>query len=130
MATPFIVHESPYSVPETVKKFETLLDAKGTHIFAVIDHSGEASKAGLNLPDEKLIIFGDPKVGTFLMQENPAIGFDLPLKVLIWKDKEGNTQVAYTNLEVLKDQYHIEKNKELLEKMTKALSNLVGEATK
>ncbi|WP_068469241.1 DUF302 domain-containing protein [Candidatus Protochlamydia phocaeensis] len=127
---PFSVHWSPYSVAETVQHLDAALRAKGTPVFALIDHSGEASRVGLSLADEKLLIFGDPKVGTFLMQENPAIGFDLPLKVLVWKDASGSTQIAYTDPSVLKDRYHIEKNKEILEKMAHALSSLINEVIK
>jgi len=125
----YIVQESLYSVPTTVGKIQTFLNGKEIQIFAVIDHSGEAKKAHLVLEDEQLLVFGDPKVGTYLMQENPAIGLDLPLKILVWKDAKGLTQVAYLNPLVFKERYHIEKNSSILDKMAQSLDHLVQTVT-
>ncbi len=126
---PYIVHTSPYSVSTTIEKLQASLHAKQTTIFILVDHSGEARQAKLDLPDEQLLIFGDPKIGTYLMQENPAIGFDLPLKILVWQDSKGITQIAYTNPLILKERYHIEKNAGILEKMAQGLSQLINTIT-
>jgi uncharacterized protein (DUF302 family) len=75
---------SPYSVDETLTRLENLLVAKGLKLFAVIDHSGEAERAGLEMRPTKLAIFGSPKAGTPLMVAAPTLAIDLPLKALIW----------------------------------------------
>jgi uncharacterized protein (DUF302 family) len=84
----------PLSVEDTVARFSDVLSAKGVKLFAVIDHSGEAEKAGLKLRDTKVVIFGAPKAGTPVMQAVPAAALDLPLKVLVWDD-EGQTKLTY-----------------------------------
>jgi uncharacterized protein (DUF302 family) len=84
----------PLSVEDTVARLSDVLSAKGVKLFAVIDHSGEAEKAGLELRDTKVVIFGAPKAGTPVMQAVPAAALDLPLKVLVWDD-EGQTKLTY-----------------------------------
>jgi len=84
----------PLSVEDTVARFSDVLSAKGVKLFAVIDHSGEAEKAGLELRDTKVVIFGAPKARTPVMQAVPAAALDLPLKVLVWDD-EGQTKLTY-----------------------------------
>ena len=86
---------SPLSVTDTVARFSEVLAAKGVKLFAVIDHSGEAEKAGLELRDTKVVIFGAPKAGTPVMQAVPVAALDLPLKVLVWDD-DGQTKLTYT----------------------------------
>jgi uncharacterized protein (DUF302 family) len=77
---------SRHSVEQTVKKFDEILQAKGIKLFARIDHSGEAEKAGMHMRPTKLLIFGNPKAGTPLMVASPGIAIDLPLKALVWED--------------------------------------------
>ncbi len=86
---------SPRSVAETVARLQSLAEAKGLQVFAVIDHSGEAKKAGLELRDTKVVIFGSPQAGTPVMQAAPLAALDLPLKALVWSDG-GQTKVTYT----------------------------------
>jgi uncharacterized protein (DUF302 family) len=86
---------SPRSVAETVARVSDVVAAKGLKLFAVIDHSGEAEAAGLELRDTKLVIFGSPKAGTPVMQAAPLAALDLPLKVLVWADQD-QTKVSYT----------------------------------
>ena len=74
------------SVDETVDKLKTILQSKGVTLFALIDHSGEAEKAGLKMPPTKLLIFGNPKAGTPLMLAAPSAAIDLPLKILVAED--------------------------------------------
>ena len=89
--------KSNHSVDETLEKLKSMLLAKGVAIFAIIDHSGEAEKVGLKMPPTKLIIFGSPKAGTPLMLAAPSVAIDLPLKILISEDAEGNTWVSYNS---------------------------------
>jgi uncharacterized protein (DUF302 family) len=86
---------SHHSVDETVSQLEHILTEKGIKLFALVDHSGEAEKAGLQMPPTKLAIFGSPKAGTPLMLTTPSIAIDLPLKLLIWEDKNGSVWISY-----------------------------------
>jgi uncharacterized protein (DUF302 family)/uncharacterized membrane protein YidH (DUF202 family) len=83
------------SVDETVKKLEAILQAKGVKLFAVIDHSGEAEKAGLQMRNTKLLLFGSPAAGTPLMVASPSIAIDLPLKILVREGTGGKVLVSY-----------------------------------
>jgi uncharacterized protein (DUF302 family) len=95
---------SPRSVEDTVARFSEVLAAKGVKLFTVIDHSGEAAKAGLELRDTKVVIFGAPQAGTPVMQAVPVAALDLPLKVLVWDD-EGQTRLTYTDPAALAARY-------------------------
>ncbi len=86
---------SRQSVDETVKKLEAILQAKGVKLFALVDHSGEAERAGMPMLPTKLFIFGNPKAGTPLMIASPSIAIDLPLKILIWEAADGKVWVTY-----------------------------------
>jgi uncharacterized protein (DUF302 family)/uncharacterized membrane protein YidH (DUF202 family) len=86
---------SRHSVDDTVARLEELLKTKGVKLFALIDHSGEAEKVGLQLRPTKVLIFGNPKAGTPLMVASPTIALDLPLKVLISEDAAGAVWVSY-----------------------------------
>jgi uncharacterized protein (DUF302 family) len=93
-----IVHiASQHSVAETVNKLQDILHAKSVKLFAIVDHSGEADKAGLKMPNTKLLIFGSPKAGTPLMLETPSVALDLPLKILVAEDAEGKVWVSYNS---------------------------------
>ena len=88
---------SRYSVAETATRITAALQANGITIFAVIDQRQEAEKVGLILRPTQLIIFGDPKTGTPLMNASPSLAIDLPLKALIWEDDGGKVQVSYNS---------------------------------
>lgn len=88
---------SHQSVDLTVQKFEAILQTKGVKLFALIDHSGEAEKAGMQMRPTKLLIFGNPKAGTPLMIAAPGIALDLPLKVLVWEDPDGKVWISYND---------------------------------
>jgi uncharacterized protein (DUF302 family) len=86
---------STQNVPQTMEKLDQLLRAHGLTIFARIDFSGDAARAGLTMRPEQMLIFGNPKGGTPLMQQAPTSGLDLPLKALVWEDDQGATWVGY-----------------------------------
>jgi uncharacterized protein (DUF302 family) len=88
---------SHQSVDQTVQKLEGILDAKGVKLFAIVDHSGEAEKAGMQMPPTKLLIFGSPKAGTPLMVASPSTAIDLPLKVLVWEDADRKVWISYNS---------------------------------
>ena len=98
---------SNHSFDEVVQKLKGILAAKGVALFALIDHSGEAEKAGMNMPPTKLLIFGSPKAGTPLMVAAPSIAIDLPLKILVWEDSAGKTRVSYNSPQYLKNRHHV-----------------------
>jgi uncharacterized protein (DUF302 family) len=95
------------SVDDTVSRLQQLLEAKGVKVFAVVDHSGEAERAGLGMPNTKLVIFGSPKAGTPLMLAAPSIAIDLPLKILVWEDTGGKVWVSYNSPEFLRSRHDL-----------------------
>jgi len=98
---------SPHSVPETLNRLEAVLTAKGVTVFARVDHSGEAEKAGLKMNPTQLLIFGSPKAGTPLMVTAPTVAIDLPLKALAWQDGSGKVWLSYNTPEYLKQRHDI-----------------------
>ena len=88
---------SSYSPKETMKRLETEVKAKGLTVFARIDHAAGAAEVGLALRPTELLIFGNAKGGTALMQSVQTIGIDLPLKILIWQDEAGGTWLSYND---------------------------------
>jgi uncharacterized protein (DUF302 family) len=96
---------SNHSVDETVDRLKSTLQAKRVMIFAMVDHSGEAAKAGLKMPPTKLLIFGNPKAGTPLMLAAPSIAIDLPLKILVAESSGGKVWVSYNSPEYLKERH-------------------------
>jgi uncharacterized protein (DUF302 family)/uncharacterized membrane protein YidH (DUF202 family) len=98
---------SNHSVDETVEKLKGILRDKGIALFALVDHSGEAEKAGMKMPPTKLLVFGNPKGGTPVMLAAPSIAIDLPLKVLVWEDSRGKTWLSYNSPEYLKKRHGV-----------------------
>ena len=96
---------SPYSVAETVGRLQALLLAKGMKIFARIDQAAEAVAVGLTMRPTILILFGNPKAGTPLMEKFPSLAIDLPLKALIWESAEGKIFLTYTAPEFLQKRH-------------------------
>ncbi|KAA6457510.1 DUF302 domain-containing protein [Acidobacteria bacterium AB60] len=86
-----------HSVAETVSRLQELLTAKGIKLFAVVDHSGEAAHAGMEMPDTKLLIFGTPRAGTPLMLAAPSTALDLPLKILVAEDGKGRVSISFND---------------------------------
>jgi uncharacterized protein (DUF302 family) len=120
--------KSPHSVDETVANLSKILTEKGMNIFATIDHQKGAINAGLELRPATLVIFGNPKVGTKLMLCDQKIGYDLPLKMLIWEEEDGNAWIGYWNPESLKNEYNLESCSEVLAKVKSALGNFAKAA--
>jgi uncharacterized protein (DUF302 family) len=98
---------SNHSVDQTVEKLEEILKAKGVKLFALVDHSGEAERAGMKMRPTKLLIFGNPKGGTPLMIASPSIAIDLPLKILVWEDGNGKVWISYNSLAYLQARHHL-----------------------
>jgi uncharacterized protein (DUF302 family) len=98
------------SVEDVLRKLQTILESKGVPVFALVDHSGEAAKVGMEMRPTKLLIFGNPKGGTPLMLAAPTIAIDLPLKILIWEDGPGKTWVTYNTAEYLTERHELPAN--------------------
>ena len=96
---------SNHSVEETVQKLKGILQAKGVTLFALVDHSGEAEKAGMKMRPTKLLIFGNPKAGTPVMLAAPSSAIDLPLKILIWEDAQGKVWATYNSPTYLQERH-------------------------
>jgi uncharacterized protein (DUF302 family) len=93
--------QSAHSVDETVARIRELLTAKQIREFALIDHSGEAAKVGLEMPKTQVLIFGNPKGGTPLMLAAPSMAIDLPLKLLVREDAAGQVWISYWSAQTL-----------------------------
>lgn len=96
---------SNYSAAQTLDRLEAALRAAGITIFARIDHGAGAASVGLALRPTQVLIFGNPKGGTPLMQADQRIGLDLPLRVLAWEDEAGNASLTYTDIDWLAARY-------------------------
>jgi uncharacterized protein (DUF302 family) len=92
---------SRHSVANTAARLETALKEHGILVFAHLDFAADAARAGLTMRPEQLLLFGNPKAGTPLMQAQPTVGLDLPLKALIWEDDEGRVMIAYNDPQYL-----------------------------
>ena len=101
VANGIVSKPSNHSVDQTVDKLKNILNSKGVTLFALVDHSGEAEKVGLRMPPTKLLIFGSPKAGTPLMLAAPTSAIDLPLKVLVAEDSQGQVWISYNSSEYL-----------------------------
>ena len=123
----YTVKQSRYSVGESLDRLESILKEKGVIIFSRIFHSLGAKKAGIPMRPTQLLIFGKPKVGSPLINENPLVALDLPMKVLAWQDEKGQTWLAYLNPTELQSRHNIRNNVHL-EKMKKALNTLTNQA--
>jgi uncharacterized protein (DUF302 family) len=102
-----VVRKSGHSVDETVQRLRSLLEARGVTLFALVDHSGEAAKVGMKMPPTKLLIFGSPKGGTPLMLAAPSVAIDLPLKILVAENAQGEVVVSHNSPEYLKERHHL-----------------------
>ena len=96
---------SNHSVDETIERLKGVLQAKGAAVIALVDHSGEAEKAGIQMRPTKLLIFGNPKAGTSLMLAAPSSAIDLPLKLLVWEDANREVWISYNSLAYLKERH-------------------------
>jgi len=109
-----ITKPSKYSAGETLECLEKEIRSRGIQIFARIDHSGEAQKAGLSMPPAEVLIFGNPKAGTPLMLASPTSALDLPLKVLVWQDSSSRAWLSYNDPKYLQARFaltdHLIKN--------------------
>jgi uncharacterized protein (DUF302 family) len=124
---PVITVTSPHSVARTVERLQAALLRRSIAVFATIDHAVGAREVGLELAGETVVIFGDPRAGAPLMQEDQTVGIELPLKVLVW-DESGTTMVGYLDPTALARSYRLDGHEERLERMRELLAALAAEA--
>jgi len=121
--------QSAYDVDTTADRLEQALQAKGMTIFARIDHAKSAQQVEMDLRPTELVIFGNPKVGTLLMQGSQSVAIDLPQKALIWQDESGQVWLSYNDPQYLVDRHGIEDSEEAVTKISQALRNVSQAAT-
>jgi uncharacterized protein (DUF302 family) len=118
-----------HSASETVECFKALLTQKGIQVFAHIDHAAEAKKVGLPLRPTQVLIFGNPKAGTPLMQSRQTMGLDLPLRALVWEDEEGKVWLTYRPVADLARQHHVNGGDETIKVLDNGLTGLARAAS-
>jgi uncharacterized protein (DUF302 family) len=116
---------SPYSVDETIRRLDEVVRGKGLTVFSRIDHRAGAREVGLEMQDEQVIIFGNPRAGTPLMVARPLVGLDLPLRVLVWRASDGRVWASYQDGAFIAKRYGLPDG---LEKNLAAVAALVDAA--
>jgi uncharacterized protein (DUF302 family) len=113
-------------VPRVVAAIARALERRGVGLFATIDHAGGARDTGLQLPDEVLLVLGNPAVGTALMQADPRTGLDLPLRMLIWSES-GTTTIGYRDPGLLAEDHELAGMDAILDRLRGLLQSLTAE---
>jgi uncharacterized protein (DUF302 family) len=121
--------ESKFDVKDTLDRLAAELDKRGIKVAARIDHAAGAKAVGMELPPSEVLMFGNPKLGTPLMQSAPEIGIDLPMKVLAWQDKTGKVWIGYMAPESLKARHGVTDRDEVFKAMAAALDGLAKSAS-
>ncbi|TEW52356.1 DUF302 domain-containing protein [Psychromonas algicola] len=121
---------SHHSAKQTADKFVSIVEKKGLTLFARIDHQKNAAGADLKLRETEVIIFGNPKVGTPIMQCSQQSAIDFPQKILVWTDADNKTWLSYNNPEYIKERHNIKGCDKVLTKVAGVLSALTNAASK
>ena len=125
-----ITIESRYGPEETMNRFEAEVRARGMTVFAHIDHAAGATAVGLSLRPTELLIFGNAKTGTPLMQSTQTFGIDLPLEALVWQDASGNACLSYNDPAFLAHRHGVDgANNTTVNAMGAALKAIASKAT-
>ncbi len=126
-ANDIIVTKSCSDVTTTVNSIKNIVTSKGLNVFAIINHSGNAKMVDMKLNESKMIIFGNAKLGTALMQQDMTVGLDLPLRILVYKDSDGIVKMAYRDGSWLRSK-HIFNAPKKVKKINKAMAMFVKKA--
>jgi len=121
---PYGDFQSPLAFEETVAALQKTLNSKGITIFVTIEHHKAAEAVGEHMQPATVLIVGNPKVGTVLMQENPRLAIELPLKILIY-EKEKTVNIRYEKIAAIAEKYHIKQNFSTAEKIDAAMLQLI-----
>lgn len=128
-AQQIITKVSAYTLEETLDRLKKAVEAIGMNIFAHIDHTQAASENGLQLSPTQVLIFGNPKIGTLLMQEDASVGLDLPLRILIRKE-ENIIYLSYHDPAYLLKEYDLAKHKKLISNMQGVMDKITDQIAK
>jgi uncharacterized protein (DUF302 family) len=120
---------SAHGADETLERLKTLLAQKGIEVFAQIDHAAAARKVGLQLRPTQVLIFGNPKAGTPLMQSRQTVGLDLPLRALVWEDGDGKVWLTYRRVADLARRHQVRDRDEAVKGLDDGLAGLARAAT-
>ena len=129
-ASDLIVKIGALSVDETIAKIEKIVESKaksGLGVFTIIDHRKGANSVDMNLSETKVILFGNPKLGTKLMQRDPLVALDLPMKVLVYSE-DNRTKIVYRDPKVWSKNFKLE-NCKMVDKMIKAMDAITTKAS-
>ena len=121
------IKNSVNSVDKTVAKLQKIMEAKGITVFATIDYRKGAKSVGSDMTDAKLIIFGNPKLGTRIMQRDMKAAIDLPMKILVYKDFDGKTKIEYKDPVNLEKEYNLQ-GCGVLSKLSKVMNKISTKA--
>ncbi|UCH03035.1 MAG: DUF302 domain-containing protein [Candidatus Bathyarchaeota archaeon] len=104
----FIKKKSALSVQETMDKLESIIAEKGIPVFAKVNHSKNAKDVGLEMNESQVLFFGNPKIGTLMMQQNVFLSLELPLKIAVVKDDAGDVWIVYNQLNSMREKYNLD----------------------
>ena len=122
---------SKYAVKETVDRLAATVQQKGLHVFARIDHAANATEVGMTLRPTELIIFGNPKAGTVLMQDRQTAGLDLPLHALAWQDEQGLVWLTYSDAQWIAERHKLsEKSSAVVKAISDGMKGICEELLK
>jgi len=124
-----VKRSSNHTVKVTMDRLEKIVKGKELTIFARVDHRAGAKKVGMDMNEAEVLIFGNPKMGTAIMKFDAAAGLDLPLRVLVYADKDGKTWISYHNPQSLRKHYDVAKSPALV-MAEGALGKITSEAAK
>jgi uncharacterized protein (DUF302 family) len=124
---PMLVTRSGSDYAVTVERLVEGIERRGLTVFARFDHAAAARESGMELADEQVVVFGDPRAGTPLMQSDPRIGLELPLRILVWRDPEG-VLLGHADPRDLRTRYDVAEHDDRLERIGKLLADLAAEA--
>jgi len=121
---------SSFGPKETIDRLEVEIRAKGMEVFVRIDHAAGAAKVGLTLAPTELIIFGNARGGTPLMQSVQTVGIDLPLKILVWQDTANKTWLSYNEPSWIAQRHGVVGTESTIDKLTELLGTITREAAR
>jgi len=127
-ASDYIETASAHDVPTTVQRLTEAAEGKGLTVFKTIDHAAGARSIDMALAPSQVVIFGNPKLGTVLMQANPAIAVDLPLKIAVWENADGKTMLSYRSAASLAEAHGMDPQAKPFQNMAGALKGLTAKA--
>ncbi|WP_336489971.1 DUF302 domain-containing protein [Methylobacterium nigriterrae] len=123
------VRASSGTVTETVNRLSAAIEKGGARVVSIVDHAANAQSIGSRLPETRVVIFGNPKLGTPLILKNPDVAIELPQKMLVWRDGEV-TKVAYIEPTEMARRYGIDPCDDTIKAMAAAMDRLAGAAAR